>query len=234
MTKIRCIIVEDEFPAVEILKEFIGKISSLEIMSTFDNALDAISYLSKNKVDLIFLDIQLPELNGIDFIKTLVNPPLIVITSAYNEHAIEAFELIVFDYLLKPYSFQRFVKTISRINNHFESGENENIISNDQFIYVKENRQNIKIYSKDIVFIESQKEYVRIVCENNEVKTKLGINKIEKLISDNLMLRVHRSFMVSLAKITSYTKNKVFINNQAIPIGNYYQKEVLKKLNNTN
>lgn len=231
MTKIRCIIIEDEFPAVEILKEYIGKVSDWEIMSSFDNALDAISYLSKNKVDVIFLDIQLPELSGIDFIKTLVNPPLIVITSAYNEHAVEAFELVVFDYLLKPYSFQRFIKGISRINNHFESSKNEQGHSEEKFIYVKENRQNIKINIEDIIFIESQKEYVKIVCEKNEVKTKLGISKIEEILIDHRMLRVHRSFVVSLDKITSYTKNRIVINSHTIPIGNFYQKEVLKQLN---
>lgn len=230
MTNIRCIIVEDEFPAVEILKEYIGKVSDWEIMSSFDNALDAISYLSKNKVDVIFLDIQLPELSGIDFIKTLVNPPLIVITSAYNEHAVEAFELVVFDYLLKPYSFQRFIKGISRINNHFESSKNEQGHSEEKFIYVKENRQNIRININDILYIESQKEYVKIVCEKNEVKTKLGITKIEKLLSDYSMLRIHRSFMVSLSKVTSFTKNQVVINSHIIPIGKFYQNEVLKQL----
>ena len=230
MSSIKCIIIEDEYPAVEILKGFLGKVSHWEIMASFDNALDAIYYLSKNKVDVIFLDIQLPELNGIDFIKTLVNPPLIVITSAYNEHAIEAFELTVFDYLLKPYSFQRFVKTITRINNHFESDKSESAISNDKFIYVKENRQNIKVKIDDIVFIESQKEYIRIVCEKNEIKTKLGISKIEKLVSDNSILRVHRSFMVSLSKVTSFTKNQIVINGHVIPIGKFFQKDVLKQL----
>lgn len=230
MSAIKCIIIEDEYPAVEILKGFLAKVSHWEIMASFDNALDAGYFLSKNKVDVIFLDIQLPELNGIDFIKTLVNPPLIVITSAYNEHAIEAFELTVFDYLLKPYSFQRFVKTLTRINVHFESDKPEHAISTDKFIYVKENRQNVKVNIDDIVFIESQKEYVRIVCEKNEIKTKLGISKIEKLLSGSLMLRVHRSFMVSLSKITSYTKNQIFINSHVIPIGKFYQKDVLKQL----
>ena len=230
MSQIKCIIVEDEHPAVEILKGFLGKFSHWEIMASFDNALDAIYFLSKNDVDVIFLDIQLPELSGIDFIKTLVNPPLIVITSAYNEHAIEAFELIVYDYLLKPYSFQRFAKTISRINNHFESVNRENDKSNDPFIYVKENRKNIKVLIDDIIFIESQKEYVRIVCENNDIKTKLGITKIEKLFTDHNMLRVHRSFLVSIKKVTSYTKTQIDINGHLIPIGKYYQKEVLKQL----
>lgn len=230
MSHVKCIIIEDEYPAVEILKKYLGKFSHWEIIASFDNALDAIYFLSKNKIDVIFLDIQLPELNGIDFIKTLVNPPLIVITSAYNEHAIEAFELIVFDYLLKPYSFQRFTKTISRINNHFDSDNNEIANSKDQFIYVKENRKKIKILIEDIIFIESQKEYVRIVCEKNEVKTKLGITKVEKLFPANLMLRIHRSFMVSLSKVTSYTKNQIVVNNHVIPIGKFYQKDVLKQL----
>jgi len=230
MSTIKCIIIEDEYPAVEIQKEFVSKVSHWEISASFDNAIHAITYLSKNKVDVIFLDIQLPELNGIDFIKTLVNPPLIVITSAYNEHAIEAFELVVFDYLLKPYSFQRFIKTIARINNHFESDINESAISSEEFIYVKENRQNIRININDILYIESQKEYVKIVCEKNEVKTKLGITKIENLLSGYSMLRIHRSFMVSLSKVTSFTKNQVVINDCIIPIGKYYQKDVLNQL----
>ena len=230
MSTTKCIIIEDEYPATEILKGFLSKVPQWEIMASFDNALDAIHFLSKNKVEVIFLDIQLPELNGIDFIKTLINPPLIVITSAYNEHAIEAFELIVLDYLLKPYSFQRFMKTIARINNHFDSDKAEKAASNDPFIYVKENRQNIKVNIDEIIFIESQKEYVRIVCEKNEIKTKLGISKIEKLLSGNLILRVHRSFMISLGKVSSFTKNQIVINGHIIPIGKLYQKEVLKQL----
>ena len=230
MSYIKCIIIEDEYPAVEILKGFLAKVSNWKIMASFDNALDAIYYLSKNEVDVIFLDIQLPELNGIDFIKTLVNPPLIVITSAYNEHAIEAFELVVFDYLLKPYSFSRFVKTIARIDNHFESDKNENAAPNDKFIYVKENRKKIKVNIEDIVFIESQKEYVRIVCQKNEVKTKLGITKVENLFSSKLMLRVHRSFMVSKSKVTSYTNNQIVVIDYVIPIGKLYQKDVLNQL----
>ncbi len=230
MSNIKCIIIEDEYPAVEILKVFMAKVSHWEIMATFDNALDAIYYLSKNNVDVIFLDIQLPELNGIDFIKTLVNPPLIVITSAYNEHAIEAFELVVFDYLLKPYSFQRFIKTIARINSHFESDKNEITASNEEFIYVNENRKKIKVNINDIIFIESQKEYVRIICENSEVKTKLGISKVEELLSGGVFLRVHRSFIISISKVTSYTKNQIVVNNHVIPIGKFYQKEVLEKL----
>jgi len=230
MNKINCIIIEDEFPAAEILKGFLARVPQMEIMASFDNAVDAIYFLSGNKIDVIFLDIQLPELNGIDFIKTLVNPPLIVITSAYNEHAIEAFELIVFDYLLKPFSFQRFMKTIARLNNHFDLANNENASLSDKFIYVTENRRNVKIIVKDIIFIESQKEYVRIVCENNEVKTKLGISNIEKLLSNSEMLRVHRSFMVSLKKVTSYSKNQIVLNTHIIPIGKFYQKDVMKEL----
>ncbi len=230
MSNIKCIIIEDEYPAVEILKGFIAKVSGIEIIASFDSALDAINYLSKNDVDVIFLDIQLPELNGIDFIKTLINPPLIVITSAYNEHAIEAFELVVFDYLLKPYSFQRFIKTINRISSYFESDKPDSQPFSDEYIIVKENRHNTKVKVDDIIFIESQKEYVRIVCENYEVKTKLGISKVEKLFSGDAILRVHRSFMVSLGKVTSYSKNQITLDKHVIPIGKLYQRDVLKKL----
>lgn len=230
MSSVKCIIVEDEYPAVEILKGYLEKFSHWQIMETFDNALDAIYYLSKNSVDVIFLDIQLPELSGIDFIKTLEAPPVIVITSAYNEHAIEAFELVVFDYLLKPYSFQRFAKTISRINNHLKSPVATTVNEDQKYIVVNENRQRIKIIMDDIIFVESQKEYVRIVCKDNEVVTKLGISKIEKLFPSDVILRVHRSFLVSKSKITSFNKNRIVLNNQLIPIGKLYQKDVLRKL----
>ncbi len=158
MSNINCIIIEDEFPAMEILKSYLNEIADWTIKAEFSNAIDAIAYLSNNKIDVIFLDIQLPKLSGINFIKTLENPPIIIITSAYNEHAVEAFELIVFDYLLKPYPFERFIKTINRVNKHLSSSAFDSSEPKDEYIIIKENRETVKLFINRIYYIESQKK----------------------------------------------------------------------------
>lgn len=227
MKHIECIIIEDEFPASEILKGYLHEIPNWEVKTSFDNAIDAISYLSSNKVDVIFIDIKLPKLSGISFIKILENPPIIVITTAYSEHATEAFELVAFDYLLKPYSFERFVKTINRINTQFLNA----VVTVPQkeaseFIIVKENRNQIKLFFDEISYLESQKEYVKIVCENRTIKTKTGITKMMEILPENMFIRIHRSFIVKKDSISSFSKKKISIKNQNLPIGRFYQKEV--------
>lgn len=227
MKNIECIIIEDEFPASEILTSYLNEIPHWKIMASFDNAIDAICYLSENKVDVIFVDIKLPKLSGISFIKALTDPPIIVITTAYDEHAIEAFELVVFDYLLKPYPFDRFVKTINRINSQLIDKEHVEFQKEEpQFIVVNENRNQIKIYTNEIYFVESQKEYVIIVCENRTVKTKMGITKMTNLLPENAFIRIHRSFIVQKDQIDGFTKKKISIKNHSLPIGRFYQKEV--------
>ncbi|MFT5823903.1 MAG: DNA-binding LytR/AlgR family response regulator [Crocinitomix sp.] len=228
MSKINCIIVEDEFPALEIIKSYLSEIQNWHIAGEFTNAIDAINYLSENTVDVVFLDIQLPKLSGIGFIKSLDKPPLIVITTAYNEHAVEAFELTVFDYLLKPYPFERFYKTINRLNKHFQSS-NFTQAENDS-IHVRENRENVKIDLNSVRYIESQKEYVSIVCEKKTVKTKLSMSKIESMLGDFDFLRVHRSYLIAIDKVDSYTSKQIRLGESSIPIGRYYQKEVRSRL----
>jgi len=232
MKNIECIIIEDEFPASEILKSYLSEIPNWDLKTSFDNAIDAISYLSANKVDVIFVDIKLPKLSGISFIKTLDKPPIIVITTAFSEHAIEAFELVVFDYLLKPYSFERFVKTINRINTKLVNSEKiEPQKEESKFIIVKENRNNIKLFFDEIYYLESQKEYVKIVCENRAVKTKTGITKMTEVLPGDMFIRIHRSFIVKKDRVDSFSKKKISIKNQLLPIGRFYQKEVNSILN---
>ncbi len=231
MGKINCIIIEDEFPAMEIIKSYLNEIPDWNIKADFSNAIDAISYLSKNSVDVVFLDIQLPKLSGIAFIKSLDNPPLIVITTAYNEHAVEAFELTVFDYLLKPYPFERFFKTINRINNHFQNNDRSIDETKSEYILIRENREQIKVMVSTIVYVESQKEYVCIVCDTKTVKTRLSMNKVELLLDGFNFLRVHRSYLVAVDKVDSFSNKQVKLGAQAIPIGRYYQKEVRNRLN---
>ena len=233
MRNIRCIIIEDEFPASEILKSYLGEIPGWEIIALFDNAIDAISYLSDNEVDVVFVDIKLPKLSGISFVKILEKPPIIVITTAYSEHAIEAFELVVFDYLLKPYSFERFVKTINRINAQLiDKKETETQKRESGFILVKENRNQIKLFLEEICYVESQKEYVKIVCEQRTIKTKTGITKMAEILPGNMFIRIHRSFVVQKNRIDAFTTKKVSIKNQLLPIGRFYQKEVRSELEN--
>ncbi|NOQ73081.1 MAG: response regulator [Crocinitomix sp.] len=228
MSKINCIIIEDEFPALEIIKSYLFEIQNWHIAAEFTNAIDAINYLSENSVDVVFLDIQLPKLSGIGFIKSLDKPPLIVITTAYNEHAVEAFELTVFDYLLKPYPFERFFKTINRINNHLQSKSSTEMVND--FIHVRENRENVKIDLSSVRYIESQKEYISIVCEKKTVKTRLSMSKIESMLRDFGFLRVHRSYLIAIDKVDSYSNKQIRLGESSIPIGRYYQKEVRSRL----
>lgn len=231
MKKIECIIIEDEFPASELLKGYLNEFPNWELKASFDNAIDAIGYLSTNSVDVIFVDIKLPKLSGISFIKTLENPPIIIITTAYSEHAIEAYELVVFDYLLKPYSFERFVKTINRINTQLANGATiEPPIEESKFIVVKENRSQVKLFFDEICYLESQKEYVQIVCENRTVKTKTGISKMTEILPEDLFIRIHRSFIVKKEKVESFSKKSISIKGQSLPIGRFYQKEVYSVL----
>ena len=231
MKNLECIIIEDEFPAREILKGYLNEIPNWTVKSTFDNAIDAISYLSLNEVDVIFVDIKLPRLSGISFIKTLEKPPIIVITTAYSEHAIEAFELVVFDYLLKPYSFERFVKTVNRINiERAKSTQSAPELNESDFIIVKENRNRVKVQLKEIYYLESQKEYVNIICEDKVIKTKMGITKMTDVLPNKRFIRVHRSFIVNLDKVDSFSKKKIAISDQLLPVGRYYQKEVQARL----
>lgn len=226
MSKINCIIIEDEKPAREILKGYLEMVPDWEVAAEFSNAVDAIGFLSRHSVDVIFLDIQLPKLSGIGFIRALENPPLIVISTAYGEHAVEAFELTVFDYLLKPYPFARFLKAINRINGHFQNREKMLPETTEHSILVRENRENIKLPVREILYVESQKEYVHIVCATRTIKTRMSITKIEELLVEYGFLRVHRSFLVALKQVEAFSRRNVTIGKFVIPIGRHYQKEV--------
>lgn len=231
MKTIECIIIEDEFPASAILKGYLNDIPNWDVKASFDNAIDAIAYLASNTVDVIFVDIKLPKLSGISFIKALENPPIIVITTAYSDHAIDAFELVVFDYLLKPYSFERFVKTVTRINTQLANTVVATPpIEESDYLIVKENRNQVKLFFNEICYLESQKEYVIIVCEDRTIKTKTGITKMMEQLPKDLFIRIHRSFIVKKDRVSSFSTKKIAINDQSLPIGRFYQKEVNARL----
>jgi len=229
MHRITCIIIEDEVPAQEILRSFIARTEWLHVLSVFSDAIEAIDFLKRNEVDVIFLDLQIPGISGLDFLKILKNQPQIIITTAYSEHALEAFELDVIDYLLKPFSFDRFLKAASRVGRQPDSSKIhtfQRVIPEKSFAFFNVNKVMVKVMFSDIFYVESMREYVYIHLPDNKVITKIGIGEIEKLLTPDFM-RVHRSFLVNINKITSYSAEEVFINKTSVPVGVNYKKSVM-------
>ena len=223
MSNIKCIIVEDEPLAAKILSDYILQVPFLELMGTFKDAILATEFFRDHSVDLIFLDIHLPKLKGMDFLKTLSNPPAIIITTAYHQYAIEGFNLSVTDYLLKPFEFQRFLIAVNKVNaaqdkklKPIESAEKD-------FIFLNAERKRVKILFSEIVYIESQREYIKIFTTKREYISKMSTHEIEDLLPANLFKRIHRSYIISVSKIDSYTAEMVEVNGVSIPIGRGYR-----------
>src|SRR5829696_2701609 len=190
MSIIRCIIIEDEPIAAKILSNYISRVPSLTLQETFKNALLATDWLSQNDTDLIFLDIHLPKLKGMDFLKTLSAPPAIIVTTAYHQYAVEGFNLNVADYLLKPFDFNRFSVAVNKV----KTARDEIIPANNgDFIFLRTERKKVKVLFSEIVYIESQREYIKIVTTEREYISRMSTHEIEKLLPANIFKRVHRS-----------------------------------------
>lgn len=228
MSKLTCIIIEDEKPAQEVLKAFIAKTEWINLLGVFGDAISAIDYLKRNDVDFIFLDIQIPGITGLDFLKIGTDTPQVIITTAYSEYAVEAFELDVRDYLMKPFSFERFLKAINRITVLPEPSQVhrfEEVLSERSFAFFNVNKVMVKIQFEDILYVESMREYVYIHLPDRKVITKMSMTKIEKVLFKTF-IRVHRSFLVNKNKITAYTAEDVLIDKISVPIGINYKKIV--------
>ena len=224
MSKIRCIIIEDEPLAAKVLEDYISQVHFLELYGTFRNAMLAIEYLRNNTTNLIFLDIHLPKLKGMTFLKTLSNPPAIIITTAYHQYAIEGFELNVTDYLLKPFSFDRFLGAINKVHtSQKEIITTDALTERKDFIFLNVQKKKVKILFSEIVYIESQREYIKIVTTRMQYLSKMSTQEIERLLPANLFRRIHRSFIISLTKIESYTAEIIEVNGVSIPIGREYR-----------
>lgn len=219
MSKIKCIIVEDEPLAVKILADYVARVPFLDLKASFKDAILATEYLRENPVDLIFLDIHLPKLKGMAFLKTLTDPPQIIITTAYHQYAIEGFDLNVTDYLLKPIEFERFLTAVNKIRTPQPEDKNQGR----DFIFLTIQKKKVKILFASIVYIESQKEYIKVVTTKKEYLSKMSTHEIESLLPAHLFKRVHRSFIVSLSKIESYTADAVEVNGISIPVGRQYR-----------
>ncbi len=237
---IKCLIVDDEPLAIKLIKTHIDQLPDFEIVASCQNAIEAFEVLKKEKIDLLFLDIQMPVLTGIEFVKSLQHPPSIIFTTAYRQYAVESYELEVVDYLLKPITFTRFFKAINKYLNSRPHPEAPSVVSpstsvpsapEETFIYVNANKKHIKIWHKEIEYIESIKDYIRIHTANDSTMTKKKISEFEQKLPP-YFLRIHRSFIVNTTKVTAYTANDVEIKEKEIPIGGSYKKQVFEKLEN--
>lgn len=231
MSKIKCIIIEDEPLAVKVLKDYIAEVPFLDLQGSFKDAILATDYLRSHSVDLLFLDIHLPKLKGMAFLKMLSHPPAVIITTAYHQYAVEGFDLNVTDYLLKPFEFERFLVAVTKVKTTtvsvpspaFESPETKD------FIFLNVQKKKVKVLFSELLYIESQREYVRVVTTKKEYLAKMSTHEIEALLPAQRFKRVHRSFIVALEKIESYTAEVVEVNGVGIPIGRGYR-EVLEGL----
>lgn len=233
-TPIQCIIVDDEPLAIKIIERFVVEIPRLQLVTTCQSAVEASEVLKKEKIDLIFLDINMPLLTGIDFVKSLRQPPGIIFTTAYRNYAVESYELNVVDYLVKPIAFTRFFKAI----NKFIEQQNTPIVEpatthaatqSIDYLYVNSNKKYLKVVFADILYIESVKDYIRIHLHEKNIITKDKISAFaQKLPAE--FLRIHRSYIVNTAQISAFTALDVEIGEREIPIGNSYKNEVLTRL----
>jgi two-component system, LytTR family, response regulator len=225
MSKLRCIIVEDEPLAVRIVADYISRVPFLELQAAFKDAILATEYLRSNTTDLMFLDIHLPKLKGMSFLKTLVNPPAVIITSAYHQYALEGYELNVTDYLLKPIEFERFLAAVNKVR----KAQTERRADEKNFIFLNVQKKKVKISFNEIIYIESQREYIKVVTTKKEYLSKISTQEIESMLPADQFRRVHRSFIISVSKIDSYTSEFVEVSGIPIPVGRGYR-DVIENL----
>ena len=228
-----CIIVDDEPLAIEILESYVSKVEQLHLSATFRNAISAFTFLQNNTVDLMFLDIQMPKLNGIDFLRTLKNPPKVIFTTAFRDYAIEGFELEVADYLLKPIPFERFLKSVAKIlHQPVGNGAAQPIKPEiaDDYVYFKVDKKMIKVKMSEILYIESVKDYVKVRTADKEIITQQKISYLEESLPRERFIRIHRSFIVNRERIDAYSATDIEIGKFNIPIGRNYKNDVIKVL----
>jgi DNA-binding LytR/AlgR family response regulator len=225
MSKLGCIIVEDEPLAAKVLSDYISHVPFLELRGTFKNALLASEYLQDHSIDLMFLDIHLPKLKGMAFIRSLTNPPAIIITSAYHQYAVDGFNLDVVDYLLKPFAFERFLAAVTKVKRlRGVKADLQEAQGMKEYIFVNVQKKKVKVLFSEIVYIESQREYVRIKTTTKEYISKISTGEIEALLPPRLFKRIHRSFIIAVGKIESYTADQVNVHGISLPIGRGYRK----------
>ena len=230
----KCIIVDDEPLAIEIMESYVSKVDQLKLAGSFRNAVSAFTFLQQHTVDLIFLDIQMPKLSGIDFLKTLKNPPKVIFTTAFRDYAIEGFDLEVADYLLKPIPFDRFLKAVAKVLHQpataSQPGQAAKPEASDNYVYFKVDKKMVKTRMSDILYIESIKDYVKVRTADREIITQQKISYLEESLPKDQFIRIHRSFIVNREKIDVYSATDIEIGKHHVPIGRNYKNDVMKAL----
>ena len=237
---VSCLVVDDEPPALEVLRKYIAAVPSLVLAGTCNNAVEALSTLQEKRVDLMFLDIQMPQLLGTDFIRTLKKPPKIIFTTAHRKFAVEGFELDAVDYLLKPISFERFLKGVNKvmevsaqrpdITRLSDNTQEKRTNLAESFIHFRADRKILKVSLDDILYVESLKDYIKVVTKTKTIITKQSISSLEENLPAFAFIRIHRSYIVSINKIESYTNELIGLAKQELPISRMYRHEVERVL----
>lgn len=237
--EIKCIIVDDEPPAQRVLEKYMEDIPMLKLEGKCKNALEAMELLHQKQVDLMFLDINMPKITGLSFLQSLKNPPLVIITTAYREYAMESFELDVLDYLKKPIPFDRFMKAVNKAAERLSAKQQPAFVINDtnrqqledSFIFIKDDKVTYRIDLKDILYLESVGDYVKVITQDKVYMTNQTMKKMETWLPSNRFPRVHKSYLVSVSKINTIEGNVIKINNTLIPIGQTFRKDFFDLLN---
>jgi two-component system, LytTR family, response regulator len=240
--KMNCIAVDDEILALKKIKRYAEKIDYLNLLGTFDSALSTLSFLRENKVDLIFLDIQMDEFTGIQLLETMKNPPYIILTTAFDEYALKAYELDVVDYLLKPIPFERFVKSVEKVYARFlkdmagksRTTQPEVVTSHPEFAFIKSGSKTLKVYFDKILYIEGMRDYLMIRTEDNKIMTLQNFKTIQSILDPLKFVRVHKSYIIAIDKIDYIENNAVKIKDKYIPVSNTYKVSFFNLLNQKN
>jgi DNA-binding LytR/AlgR family response regulator len=224
---LKAIAIDDEPIALEVIKNLSSKISFIELKAYFTDAFKAIDFLQKEKIDLLFLDIMMPDISGIDFLKAIPSPPMVIFTTAYSEHAVQSFELDAIDYLLKPFSQSRFLKACNKANGQYKLKNNNNNASLDpESIFIKSGYEQIRITLDEILFVESSGNYMQFVLKDQKILSRLTMSEAEVLLPPSAFLRIHRSFIVSIKQINKIEKNAVWVKHMCLPVGAGYADKI--------
>ena len=215
---IKSIIIEDEYNAIELLKGYIDKVPFLECLESFRNPIEAISFLQNNQVDLIFLDINMPELSGISFLKAVKQRPAVILTTAYSEYAVESYEYDVQDYLLKPISFERFLRSVTKIETDKKDSSENDSVSQPEYIYVKDGYENIRVSVDDILYLEKDGNYITYHIPEHKLLSRQTIQQALEGLGENF-IQIHKSYIINLKKIESFSTSSVRINDKNLPVG---------------
>jgi DNA-binding LytR/AlgR family response regulator len=231
----RCLIIDDEPLGIKLIRTHLDKFESFEVVAECKSALKAVEYLRTEKIDLLFLDINMPEITGIDFLKTLTDPPYVIITTAYREYALEGYDLDVVDFLLKPVSFERFLKAINRYCNRvrtttLKDGNSSAETDEKRHVYIQDGKNTFKLLYDDIIYFEGYGEYVKVITAGKNYLVRDSLAEFEHKLSADFFLRIHKSYLINISKILGFSSNQVMVKNSELPIGRVYREKVMNIL----